>query len=287
MPWPHAWRPPKRSTWRPRRLRLGLVHVPSDGPHALAHWRGEPETAEPAEEAGPRQFPAHFTGRFVEDGVRRADPATGLVLRPIVEQDGLVIARVVERIDAHAAPFEEVRDKVVEEWAKERASEIALERLREARTALAAEDTSGGERPVASPEAFAAQAAAMGTSVMRRDWFDPAAPVPSGVTEESLEAYTRRVARRLALEEGQVSEPELDAGKTMAWMLRGAGRRAPPEMDIEPREYQELLQLAGFEAQQTAMELFSFERFEKLYGLHLARGTPHEDAPADGEGPEG
>lgn len=251
---------------------LGLVYVPADGPHALAHWRGEDATVEPAQAGAAAQF----TGRFVEDGIRRADPATGLALRPIVEHDALVVTRVVERVDAHAAPFEEVRDKVADEWAAERASELALERLREARTALAAEG-------VASSEAFAAQAAALGTSVVRRDWFDPAAPVASGTTEGPLEAYTRRVARRLALEEGQLSEPELDADKQSAWLLRGAGRRAPPEMDIEPREYQELVALAGFQAQQASTELFSFERLQKLYGLHLDRGTPAEgERPPEG-----
>jgi hypothetical protein len=260
---------------------LGLEYVPSDGPHALAHWRGASEAADPTVGPTVGLGAVQFTGRFVEDGVRRADPATGLVLRPIVEHDALVVARVVERVDAHAAPFEEVREKVAEEWAKERASGVALERLREARAALAAEGGSGAEPPVVSSEAFAAQAAALGTSVVRRDWFDPSVPLASGATEGPLEAYTRRVARRLALEEGQLSEPELGADKATAWLLRGAGQRPPPEMDIEPREYQELVSLAGFKAQQSAGELFSFERFQKLYGLHLARG----ETPAEGERP--
>jgi hypothetical protein len=271
---------------------MGLVYVPSDGPHPLAHWRGAPEPAESAETVGPPEAessegPAPFTGRFVEDGIRRADPVTGLVLRPVVERDALVVARVVERVEAHAAPFEEVRDKVAEEWAKERASELALEQLREARTALAPEDGPAGEPAVVTSEAFAAQAAALGTSVVRRDWFDPAAPLAplaSGVEESPLEAFTRRVARRLSLEEGQLSEPELDVEKTHAWLLRGAGRRPPPELDIEPREYQELLAFAGFEAQQAASELFSFERLQKLYGLHLARGTPVEGEQPPPEG---
>jgi hypothetical protein len=279
---------------------LGLEHVPASPPSTLERFRGEPAPesedgsdgeGEAGGEGEAEDAPAPlagFVGRYVEDAVRRADPATGLSLRPVVEKDALLVLRVVEREEAAPAPFDEVRDKVVEEWSKQRASTIALERVRESYENLKSKDTAGGLRPVATPEDFAAEAAAMGVEVEHRDWFDPSVPVAEGVEETPLEAYARRVARRLALAEGELSEPELDTTKTKAWMLRGAGKRPPAEVDIEPREYQELQWLAMSKVDRKDGDLFSFEGLEKRYGLHLASGradeAPPPEAPSEPEG---
>lgn len=273
---------------------LGLVFVPAGEPLPISTWRGEPavppaDPDEDAESAGSeaQDEPAPeqpFAGRFVEDAIRRADAATGLSPRVVVERGALVLTHKTAGAPAGPAPFEEVREEVVLEWSKERAGELAVERLEAAHEALAAEgETSEAGRPVVDQAAFEAQAVALGTTVQHRDWFDPAARLPADAEPTALETYTRRSAMMLQLEEGEVSEPELDSAREHAWMLRGAGRREPPELDIEPREYQGMVQMATLQAGQSAREMMGYEALRQTYALRLARGDDGEGEPPEGE----
>ncbi len=243
---------------------LGLMFVPAGDLRPSADWR---ENAEDAEDGADEALDP-FVGRFVEDGILRAEDGTGLSPRQIVEADALVVTRVVDRVEAGPAPFEEVTDEVIEAWSKERAAEIALERMQEAYDALSA-DLEEGERPVLDAEAFAAQARAMGTTVQRLDWFDPLERLPAGTDQPPLLTYGRRVARRLQLAEGEVSPPETDLKREHVWMLRGDGRRDPPEMKIKPQEYQTLQAQAFGQSMQRASELLSYDSLKARYGLSI------------------
>ena len=268
---------------------LGLFFAPAGALRPLTEWTGDAAAGAAESDdgedtsSGPALPELPYTGRFVADGIRRADAATGLAPRVVVEADALLVTRKTDGAEAGPAPFEEVRDKVVEEWAKERAGEIAVERLQEAYDALAAAagELEEGARPVADLAAFEGQAAAMGASVVERDWFDPSARLTPGTEEGSLEATTRRAALRMRPDEGELTPPEMDPEGEQAWMLRCAGRRDPPELDIEPGEYATMLRTQQFMRQAEPAHPMTYAALQRTHGLRLLFDDDSEESGSE------
>jgi hypothetical protein len=250
---------------------LGLTYQAPGEAMDLTGWR-EAET---------------WGGSYVGSGLFRAD-AQGLVPDVVVDENGLSIAHVVEKLAAGPTPYADVADKVAEEWAKERAGELALEGLQAAYGVLLGEtELAVGEKLEVDGQAFAAQAGVLGLEVQTRDWFDKAERDPPGYEPTPLELYTRQATWRLALEENQVGEPALDSDGDRAWLARCSGQREPPELRISPSELGDLHREANFTGFLGSAELTSFQNYQATYALHLNREEDDAGASEPEDGPEG
>ena len=81
---------------------------------------------------------------------------------------------------------------------------------------------------------------------------------------------------------GQLSEPRVGTDGERVWLVRAAGRRDPPVIDLRPAEYEGLRQRAQMEAI-TAL----FERMtspEELSGRYGLRFPGRVDSDADEPG---
>jgi hypothetical protein len=222
-------------------------------------------------------------GSYLGSGLFRAD-AQGLVPDVVVDEHGLSIARVTEKVEAGTAPYEDVAEKVGDEWAKEKAGELALASLQAAYDALVGDQVlAEGEHPTVDAEAFANQAQALGLAVQTREWFDRSEQDPPGYEPTPLELYTRQATWRLGLDTDQVAAPALDDAGERAWLVRCGGKREPAELAITPSELSDLHREAAFTGFLSAAELTSFANYEQLYGLQLDLRDREED---EGEGAE-
>jgi len=142
-------------------------------------------------------------GPFVASALRSAGP-NGLTTDVCADEGGLFIGRVTERVEPGLPAFDEIRDRVVEEWVAEQSGELALAAAEELREELVAVgevvpeddgDDAGdddpmepagsaagpdGERIVVDADAFRATVEEAGWTVGTRDWL-------SGYTYEPME----------------------------------------------------------------------------------------------------
>jgi hypothetical protein len=237
-------------------------------------------------------------GAFVVGPVS-ATKAGQVAPNPVVEASGLHVVFVDEKTEPALPPFAEIRDQVLESWAKERAQELAVERLAAVRdgfeTFEPAEDEA--EDPLADPaedaeevahrradeEAFRAAAEAAGFEVQRRDWLDKSGPPTadpdaSEVGHQFLEQHREHGE----LAEGQVPEPALNRQRTHAFLVRLVGKRDLDIAEMTPQVYQSY---KGASANVPTMEVRTFltgEGLDEAYGISwLVDMEPEEEEPAE------
>ena len=155
-----------------------------------------------------------FGGRFVASQLAFGLEPGAFVTRPIVDEHALVVGRLVEEVPASEPPFDQIRERVVEEWTKEHAIELATRALAAVRARLGAGEEEGVV-PSADAETFAANDSHAG----RRSWADGLAPC-------SPSDDRRRGAGRLrpdAIRPATGASPARTPG-TAAWALGLAAR---------------------------------------------------------------
>lgn len=202
-----------------------------------------------------------------------------LVSLPIVGTGHLWIARMLERKPAEPPAYADVVEEAREAWIDQRTATLAREKVQALRDALTGADdpeavAAGALTDVVEADAFAAAAEAAGLSVESMDWFDPSRPAETDEEQQSAaEAFLRDTwfpgADLYALEtEGQLAEPRASPDGERVWLVRLVGKRDPPEVDLQPAEYESLRQRALIESVTAVLEkLSSPEELSRRYGL--------------------
>lgn len=157
----------------------------------------------------------------------------------VVESTALVIARVLEKTDASAPPYETVADKVDPAWLKDKETELALAKLKTVRDSLPP-PAPGKQNPVADEAAFATAAAAAGLTVQRRDWMSAQA---AGKVDASLilpghDFIRMSMGPLRSVGENEVAPPMSNRAKDRSYLVRSLGKRDPAEVKLTPQEVQ-------------------------------------------------
>jgi len=180
-----------------------------------------------------------WAGTYVTNDIIRGQ--SGQMGRKItVEAQAFVITRVIERLEPSVPEFAEIRERVAEQWVKQKMGEIAVLRLEQVRDML-------GTRPVdqtmpweliVDSEKFGAAAVERGFTPKHRDFIGrrEGSRAPSGVVDDDETAAIREFLSRnnqlYQLLDGQVAEPRTDPKGMYAYLVRLAGTR---DADIQAK----------------------------------------------------
>jgi hypothetical protein len=191
-----------------------------------------------------------------------------------------------------------VRDRVAELWVKDKADELALERVKTMRETFASEPPSGeksheeveGEEHdhrYTPADAFRSAAETAGATVATRGWVDRGAEVVP--TDPALDAETNtflRNQRQLAgLDDDEVTGPLVDNASKRVYLVRLAGRRPVPIDRLSPDDLENRYEpRAALERRRALLAEPSIEYLEKHFGLYFVRPEgeeePAEETPA-------
>jgi len=223
--------------------QYGLHDEPAGEPLTPAEWRAR----------------AKWGGPYMANGLARPTP-NDLLDSVDVEKSGIYFARVTARREAGPAPFEDVRDEVVDAWSAEHAGDLAL-----AKAGELSEKLSGSDE--VTLEGFAAGAVELGLTVEREDWFDPNAPQAPGSEPTPVEQQLRLACASDPAADSLLPAT-LDDDHERVWLLRCAGRRPPPELAIAPAEYQMLRRQASASPYETLFgKLLTLDAYRRRYAL--------------------
>ncbi|MCA8981469.1 MAG: hypothetical protein KDC14_15675 [Planctomycetes bacterium] len=180
-----------------------------------------------------------WSGSYVVSDIIRGQ--TGQMSRKItVEAKVFVITRVLERVEPSLPPFADIRERVSEDWLKQKMGDVAVLRLEQVRDLL-------GNRPVdatqpwelvVDSEKFGQAAVERGFKPKRRDYIgrQEGSRAPAGVVENEEDAAIReflfRNSQLYTLVDGQVAEPRTDPKGVYAYLVRLEGSR---DADIEAK----------------------------------------------------
>jgi hypothetical protein len=221
-----------------------------------------------------------WVGRNLTDQLLAGEPGA-LTPAPVVEAKAMLIARTLQKVAEREPTFEEVRDEVAEEWAKDRAAEIASDKLEELRGEFGERPPEGDPtpfRPEATAERFAEVAKEHGYDVHTRDWLDRYQRPGDNPKPEEL--FFLSNAKLYQLREGAVAEPGWDRDKTHTYLARIAGVRDPENVQMKIAEIEAMER----EASQEAVSGFAARTFgsraflQEHYGVWL---KPWEEAPPE------
>ncbi|MEE2940636.1 MAG: hypothetical protein VX460_09660, partial [Planctomycetota bacterium] len=160
------------------------------------------------------------------------------VPRVVISEDAMTIARAVTKIEAQEPPFEDIREEVVEMWAKERASELAKETLDGLRETLVARPE-GVEvadwTPVIGKEALRERAAEAQYS-----YYDRPALGRGEMPEQQKPAdrFIQTQSTIYDLEDGQVGPAIVSADKETAYLVRLDAKSDKPIQEIDVASYE-------------------------------------------------
>ncbi|MEM7306024.1 MAG: hypothetical protein AAF682_05105 [Planctomycetota bacterium] len=217
------------------------------------------------------------------------------------EEDALVVAFVDEKLDAEMPPFEEIREDVLDRWAKDRSAELVVERLNELRAAFEAfepavdedEDAvpapEGDEGPAdhrrASEDAFRTAVETAGYTVERRPWLDKSgSPTDDPDVSKPGHAFLSQQRAYAELEEGEVPEASLDRRRTSAFLVRVVGAREIDLAQMTPQIYNSY-KLASTQNATTQVRAFlTGEGLDERYGIQWLfeeEEAAEEEEPAE------
>ncbi len=197
------------------------------------------------------------TDRGADDGIERSEipevPGWGsryisgqlsfaaegtFVPRVVISENAMTIARAVKKIEAQEPPFEEIRDEVVEMWAKEEASELAKETLDGLRETLVArpEDVEVADwTPVIGKEALRERAVEA-----QYAYYDRPALGRGEMPEDQKPAdrFIQTQSTIYDLEDGQVGPAIVSADKGTAYLVRLDAKSDKPVQEIDVASYE-------------------------------------------------
>jgi hypothetical protein len=262
-------------------VALGLQAHIEKAPKTAVEWNATPD----------------FGGPSVTDAILRGGRAPDKSISVSVTTRDMWVGRALEYVAAGAPPFEEVHDKAVEEWKKQKAVEVTQKKLQDIYDALktamppppAPVDP---EKPpvvkvTADAAAFEAKVKEAGLSTLHVDWFQqrklPATlPENPGELERFLSEVKTTGRFMYDTEENEVSAPAVDSKKERVWLVRSLGKRDPSKVEIEPKDLESLQQMASYTKQQKLREdVFSAKGFAAQFGLKFLHGrnAPPAETP--------
>ena len=216
-------------------------------------------------------------GRYVSDVIFDPQLKPGsLHAHAVVEQNALVVVKLLERQDARMPEFAEIEAKVKEDWIKKKQGELAVAKLEALRDKLGTRPADGEPgatlwTPETDSETFAKVAREAGFEVSRRDWQERFVPQKAGEQPTAAQTFFQQAAPLYTKKEGSVVKAEPTRDGASAFLVRVAGVRDADLSRMTPLEYQSVSQ----EAAQTALRDFhtrvaSREYLAKNFGLHLS-----------------
>ncbi len=160
------------------------------------------------------------------------------VPRVVISENAMTIARAVTKIEAQEPPFEDIREEVVEMWAKDRASELAKETLDGLRETLVARPE-GVEvadwMPVIEKDALRQRAAEA-----QYAYYDRPALGRGEMPEDQRPAdrFIQTQSTIYDLEDGQVGPAIVSADKETAYLVRLDAKSDKPIQEIDVASYE-------------------------------------------------
>lgn len=160
------------------------------------------------------------------------------VPRVVISENAMTIARAVTKIEAQEPPFEDIREEVVEMWAKEKASELAKETLDGLRETLVARPE-GVEHadwtPVIEKEALRERAAEA-----QYAYYDRPALGRGEMPEDQKPAdrFIQTQSTIYDLEDGQVGPAIVSADKGTVYLVRLDAKGEKPIQEIDVASYE-------------------------------------------------
>ena len=249
---------------------LGLSYIRDDTARTVGDWSSYPGVGD-----------ATFAGSVLR--AARGDKFIPLY----VGAANIVFGRAGAIVEAGAPVFEEVAGRALEEWQADQAYEIANGR------ALALYEACKTKAQVTEPLApvkldeagFKEVTAAQTASVVSAGWIDES-KLTGNVTDAQSElgrftsalAFTGRPVLRLT--DGEVASPFANLTRDRIYVARKLGQRDPPEVKLQPREYQSLRDSAASERSSEVMdELFGTAALKARYGFSFpSREAAEKDA---------
>ena len=251
--------------------RLGLEHATQSEPLTRDQWL---------------ELELPWTGTFVVNEILRSGSGT-LGNRIVVDENALVISRVLERTEPSLPDFDTIRERVAEEWIKEKMAQVAVLRLEQIRDLL-------GNRPVdpnemwelvVDSEKFGEAAVELGFTPQRRDYQgrEESRTAPAGVEETDEQKIVREFLYRnnalYQLKDGQVGTPRTHVNDEYALIVRLEGTRDPDlQTKIGPADVERLEGQLGQQARQSFLDqsFGSLEWFKTEMGLRMVDPTTGE-----------
>ncbi len=218
-------------------------------------------------------------------------PEGRLATRVTVEEQALVIPRVVEKFAPSLPPFEEIRDKVADQWVEERRAEIAVERLAAVRATFQSASTEGDDGPQplsgeasADLEAFKAAVQAAGFELVERG-YRSRYPRPGDDPEDSNEAdnYLQGSSLFYSLEPGVIAEPESSRDGKFSYLVRFGDKRDADLSKMDPSELEMMTMQKSRDAELAFLKA-SFDDFEWLrreFNLRLKSDDSESEPPTN------
>jgi hypothetical protein len=225
-----------------------------------------------------------WSGNYLLGAVVGLQPGV-LGKRVVVEQDALVVPRVLEKLDPTLPPFAEIRDQIADRWVEEERPKVAaaaLEALRDGFGERPAEDSGEEYLPVVSSEDFRAAAEAAGYEVLNRGWKRQFPRAADGERPTEAEFYLRSRSSLFSMDEGVVPEAEASRDGKAAYLVRTLGSRDPDVAELTPQEYstaRNQLQSAAMTSYYTD-EIRSDDWLRRTFNLYLRSET--EGGESDG-----
>lgn len=259
---------------------LGLTFVPVD-PRTREAWGA-------GEEAWSGPSVAGSTGSL---------PEGRLATRVVVEENALVVARVIEKLAPTLPPFEEIREQAGDEWVKERRSVVAVEKLAALRAGFEVEPEEGtdegaeesavddGPRDASAElEAFKAAVTAAGFTVVERDYrtrYPRPYDDPADLTD--ADTYLQGNTLYYSLEAGDIAEPEASRDGIWSYLVRFGGQR---DADLSKMDPGELEQMMAQQRRTAEIGFFSStfddpEWIKRTFSLRLQSWENEEEGPTN------
>ncbi|MFT7667369.1 MAG: hypothetical protein ACI8X5_000048 [Planctomycetota bacterium] len=201
--------------------------------------------------------------------------------RVAIEEDALVITKVIEIVPPALPAFAEIRDKVAEKWIEERCPVVAAEKLEAIRDAFGERPEEGMFDTTASSEEFKAAVEAAGHEVQERGY---ARQFPRSTDDDDrptqAEFYIRSKSILFGLDEGNVITAEATRDGNAAYLVRVGGKRDGDPSTMIPSEADSSIQ----QLRRTAIQAFfsssygDFDWMRNEFNVKLASLDDQDDA---------
>ncbi|MEM9378846.1 MAG: hypothetical protein AAGB93_02775 [Planctomycetota bacterium] len=171
--------------------------------------------------------------------------------RVVVSENAMTLGRVVTKKEREEPPFDQIRDKVADQWAEERAGELAVEALESVRADLAEkpEDVELADwNPVVEVEAFKKRVDEAEYGYYERPWLERfSVPDDDFATASPADQYVRTAANLFELEAGQLAPAAASRDGSEAFLVRFDAEREKDPSEIDAQTVLQMRQQARME----------------------------------------